>query len=547
MNNSDKTNLTKRSLIVSILAMTVCIAMLVGTTFAWFTDSASTSVNRIQAGELKFDLLEWKADVNNGQGGFVSIKNSNDPIFNYDRWEPGYSDAHLFKIENIGDLALKFRLSFSVDGEVGLLAEVIDVYYKADADSLPGSFEAVTAENSGYQNVGTLKALIDDPDGLARGILMPPQTSANENEIDTESNAEEKSYVTACIVLYMREGVGNQYQGQSVGNNFDLNLVATQYTQESDSFGSDYDAEAEYPVMTAEDFISAVNMIGNNGSGIITLGKDITLTDTSVNITGEKNVAVNTNGHTLKSIWTPASASSAFTVDGGSTLSLVGSGTIEAYAENPDVTWAAGFPGYANNAITNKGTLIVDGATVKVTTDKVGGSGKLGASYCIDNYAGSKLEVKSGNIINLQNIAVRIFTSSASDSVDVTIDGGTIEGSRGIWLQLAGSSSNVAPKVNLVINGGNINTNEQFENSNNSCLALYSYSFGNSFNNTNVTINGGNFLGYVAFGGGRKVGRETVNITGGTFEAYYYEEGQPVQDHDCVGRYTSTGWESIAH
>lgn len=547
MNNSDKTNLTKRSLIVSILAMTVCIAMLAGTTFAWFTDSASTSVNRIQAGELKIDLLEWKAYANNGQGGFVSIKNSNDPIFNYDRWEPGYSDAHLFKIENIGDLALKFRLSFSVDGEVGLLAEVIDVYYKADADSLPGSFEAVTAENSGYQNVGTLKALIDDPDGLARGILMPPQTSANENEIDTESNAEEKSYVTACIVLYMREGVGNQYQGQSVGNNFDLNLVATQYTQESDSFGSDYDAEAEYPVMTAEDFISAVNMIGNNGSGIITLGKDITLTDTNVNITGEKNVAVNTNGHTLKSIWTPAAASSAFTVAEGSTLSLVGSGTVEAYAVNPDVTWAAGYPGYANNAIDNKGTVIVDGATIKVTTGKVGQNGQLGASYCIDNYAGSKLEVKSGEIINHQNIAIRLFTSDANESVDVDISGGKIEGTRAIWLQLAGNNSSVAPEVNLKINGGEIKTNETFTNINNYCLALYSYSYGNSFANTNVTINGGDFLGYVAFGGGYKGDREKVTINGGTFTAY--ESDGTTIDNDCVGRYTNTepSWKSIAH
>ena len=223
-----------------------------------------------------------------------------------------------------------------------------------------------------------------------------------------------------------------------------------------------------------------------------------------------------------------------------SVLTLKGKGSIEAYAENPDVTWTAGFPGYANNAISNYGTLVIDGATVKVTTDKVE-NGHRGASYCVDCYAGSKLQVKSGSIVNAQNIAVRIFTSSASDSVDVTIDGGTIEGSRGIWLQLAGSSSNVAPKVNLVINGGNIQTNRS------NSFALYSYSYGNSFANTNVTITGGHFLGYVAFGGGYKGDRETVNITGGTFEAYKLDGGTLVRDNDCVGRYTSTGWESIAH
>ena len=76
MNNSDKTNLTKRSLIVSILAMTVCIAMLAGTTFAWFTDSASTSVNRIQAGDLKIDLLMDKAK----NGNYESIANGRGDI-----------------------------------------------------------------------------------------------------------------------------------------------------------------------------------------------------------------------------------------------------------------------------------------------------------------------------------------------------------------------------------------------------------------------------------------------------------------------------------
>ena len=141
---------------------------------------------------------------------------------------------------------------------------------------------------------------------------------------------------------------------------------------------------------------------------------------------------------------------------------------------------------------------------------------------------------------------MRIFTSDASKSVDVTVDGGTIEGSRGIWVQLAGSSSSVAPKVNLVINGGAVKTNEAFDDINNYCLALYSYSFGNSFANTNVTINGGDFLGYVAFGGGYKGDRETVTINGGTFTAYNTDM---TLNSDCVGRYTSPDpyWEPIAH
>ena len=57
---------TKRALVSSALAMLVCVALLIGTTFAWFTDTASTGVNKIQSGsldvELEYstDMVEWQ-------------------------------------------------------------------------------------------------------------------------------------------------------------------------------------------------------------------------------------------------------------------------------------------------------------------------------------------------------------------------------------------------------------------------------------------------------------------------------------------------------
>ena len=47
---------TKRALLGSVVAMVLCLAMLVGATFAWFTDTASTGVNKIQAGNLDVQL-----------------------------------------------------------------------------------------------------------------------------------------------------------------------------------------------------------------------------------------------------------------------------------------------------------------------------------------------------------------------------------------------------------------------------------------------------------------------------------------------------------
>ena len=53
MNESTK---TKKALRGSLLALFSCIVLLIGTTFAWFTDTASTGVNKIQAGNLDVEL-----------------------------------------------------------------------------------------------------------------------------------------------------------------------------------------------------------------------------------------------------------------------------------------------------------------------------------------------------------------------------------------------------------------------------------------------------------------------------------------------------------
>lgn len=303
-----------------------------------------------------------------------------------------------------------------------------------------------------------------------------------------------------------------------------------------------------FEVLNDVDLKNAVDGITDKGT--IVLKKDINLIDTPITIDGEQDIIIDTAGHTIKSIWTQPSASAAINIQSGAKLTLKGHGSIEAYAEHLDITWDinTGFPRYANNAISNIGTLIIDGANVKVTTDKVGTDGQLGASYCIDCYAGSTLTINSGSVINNQNIAIRLFTSSATDSVNVTINGGTIIGSRGIWIHLAGGGerpSSVAPNINLNVTGGKIETNIPFENGRDKCLALCSYSYGNSFANTNVTINGGDFLGYVAFGGGYKGDKENVTINRGTFTAY---NSDGTIDPNCVGRYISGGsWESIQH
>ena len=80
---------TKRALLASALSLAVCAAMLIGSTFAWFTDSVTSAGNKIQAGTLNIDLLvkdTW-------DGTYQSVKNSKEAVFDYDKWEPGYADV----------------------------------------------------------------------------------------------------------------------------------------------------------------------------------------------------------------------------------------------------------------------------------------------------------------------------------------------------------------------------------------------------------------------------------------------------------------------
>ena len=95
---------TKKALIMSVLSMVLCIAMLIGMTFAWFTDTASTGVNKIQAGNLKVGFEYWNGEK------YVDAQNAT--LFSEDtRWEPGHTEIVYLKVTNKGNLALKYKLS----------------------------------------------------------------------------------------------------------------------------------------------------------------------------------------------------------------------------------------------------------------------------------------------------------------------------------------------------------------------------------------------------------------------------------------------------
>ena len=146
-----KSKKTKKALLSSFMVLMLCFTMLVGTTFAWFTDSVTAGNNRIIAGNLSIDLLiKTKGDTD-----YVSVKeDATKAAFDYDLWEPGYTEVANAKVMNTGNLALKYTMRLVANGDVSILADVIDVYYAAS--------EVAVADRTlgGLTRLGTLAEVI---------------------------------------------------------------------------------------------------------------------------------------------------------------------------------------------------------------------------------------------------------------------------------------------------------------------------------------------------------------------------------------------------
>ena len=253
---------------------------------------------------------------------------------------------------------------------------------------------------------------------------------------------------------------------------------------------------------------------------VIVLVRDVEYAANTVfTIAKEQVITLDLNGHAIMATAGESAVSNVITNNGKLTIKdSVGGGKITTNALNPD---KQEIPGFASNTIANKGELVLESGTIENTTS-------AGAAYPIDCYQGSTFTMNGGKLVAAR-CALRMFCNSDTIATTVVINDGVIEGgTRGIWIHLPGSSASSKKIANLTINGGTITGK-----SDNDC-ALYSYSFGDSFANTNVTITGGTFNGLVAFGGGYKGDVENVTITGGTFNG-------------SLGRYLDNdGWEDIA-
>ena len=260
----------KRSLFTSVVSLLLCFVMLIGTTFAWFTDVVTSANNIITTGNLDVSM-HWSAnneDWNNAEG--IGAK----PVFDYDKWEPGYTEVRYIKVKNEGSLSFKYLMYIHPTGVVGALADVIDVSYDIVTGNDGFTAPATMHKMGSLRKLGTLSQVISDDVAIPGGVLLPSGKT---------SDGCYSGELVICVAFHMQETAGNEYMGKSIGDSFGITLHATQYDYESDSFGTDYDTNAEWPERPINASVSKA--IGENDVFNGALTNEVSLVKGSISAT----------------------------------------------------------------------------------------------------------------------------------------------------------------------------------------------------------------------------------------------------------------------
>ena len=416
-----KTN-SKKALLSSAFALVLSAAMLIGTTFAWFTDTASTAVNKIQAGTLKIDIVDENGVSVKGKSmSFVNKEGSSDIL-----WEPGATFKTTgFKIKNIGNLALKYKLALNgITGDNNLL-EVI-------------KFTVVDASEHEV-NLDTFSGHLDATDAMSDLLY---------------------------IKGHMDEAAGNDYQGKTL-EGLGITVLATQYTYENDSFGNTYDENA---MVTAADYDALAKAV--KSGGLIKLGADV---DAGAPLTFGGDAHLDLAGKTLNNtsdIWGD-NAWSLLSAQNGVDVVIDGNGTVKAkkddcYAvdvqDGSTVTIKNGtFTGNIHAVYVLEGTAIIEGGFYSVQqkyTDPAKADGFVLNCYDENRANGTaKIIVTGGTFVNFNPAdcwAEGAHTNFVADGYSVVSER---KANGDVWYT-------VVKFNNLISEGGNITVSENVKTDN---------------------------------------------------------------------------------
>lgn len=328
---------TRRALFTSILALLVCVSMLVGTSFAWFTDSVTSGVNKIIAGNLDVD-----AQYTTDGTSFASIEGVGN-IFQAPAggttglWEPGHVEVAYVKVANLGTLALKYQIAIDPFNEVGgtnvngaafLLSNVLKfamVDYTgiyATRDAALAAAEAAPAANLS----GLLGLASQTPISLAPG----------DNK-------------TVALIIYMPETVGNEanYKTGTPAPEIDfaISVVAGQDTVEFDSFDEQYDANAEFGAASSVSASATADATGavTLSAATTPAGSNITTVELT-NLAADDAVVLDvTTKDTAATAYSVGAANGAATID--LALTVNGTATTDGFTAKVETYVATGLTG----------------------------------------------------------------------------------------------------------------------------------------------------------------------------------------------------------
>ncbi len=414
---------TKRALLTSVFAMVVCLAMLVGSTFAWFTDTATTGVNKIVSGNLDVELSYKNSST---AGKFVKVNNET-PVFDKNvLWEPGYVEYVVLKVGNVGSLALKYKLGINIANEVGSTNVGGDPFKLSDYIR----FAVIDGDKSDSGRDDMVKA-------AGEGTVLNAGYTAEDHMLSGEEKV-------VTLVVWMPSTVGNEanYMTGKAAPSIDLGIqvVAAQYTYEKDSFGDDYDEKAEYDekkvvtVNNATELTAAIKSA--EGGETIRLGANV---ETSSQISVNKELAIDLNGsqllgtaqYTLKLV----AGANVTVTDSSADATGVLTNTYSGSADPATVDIQG-----ANAVFTLKSGTVQSGAKDNLYTVAISNSKK---TACTVNINGGTVSNPDGHVKSRAIVA--------SNGMTVNINGGTVSGGVYALDAYAGSVSN--------INGGKLLAN----------------------------------------------------------------------------------------
>ena len=446
---------TKRALLTSVLALLMCVTMLVGATFAWFTDTASTEVNKIQAGNLDLEVQyrttadgEWKT-----LDKATDLFGAEDTLF-----EPGHTRVVELKITNAGTLALKYKIGMNVVSETAGTNKDSKPYKLSDYLKVATTgIQQYPAEGGIAQ---AMEWAIFQP---GMGSMWKSHDFANFYlEYASNGNVHALQPGAAQILgikVYMPESVGNEANAISTEKaasiNFGLNVVATQYTVERDSYGTQYDKDATYPVTDATSIATAVADLATAGKKNVV----VTVANNMDNTSGIKTAKGNTltmdlNGKSVGVSYGQGSTNT--TTNGmqllqGSTVTLK-NGTYKAnHGNDADHNIAILIQNYSN--------LTIENCTLDMREANDTNGNTANTSYALSTNCG-KVVIKGNTNIFARNateyaLDVMHWEGDYDEGTSVTFDEtmtGTVDGKIDVYCYRSGSI------VKPVVDGGAVLT-----------------------------------------------------------------------------------------